>query len=108
MVKINVNQSYPNKWVSPLSQSEPSLTFLLPCLNEEKTIEECVSICQQSLKDMNMNGRMSGGDVTCSCSSGSNGCDYEEVTAGPLNIKIGDKCVSGGCTSCTMSFPDPE
>ncbi|HET8860310.1 hypothetical protein [Marivirga sp.] len=50
------------------------------------------------------NELISGGDVSCDCSSGESGCVYEEITTGPFNTKIGDKCVAGACESCTMSF----
>jgi len=43
-----------------------------------------------------------GDDVTCKCSSGSSGCTYKAVKKGI--IKVGDSCVSGACTSCTMTF----
>lgn len=49
---------------------------------------------------------ISGDDVSCDCSSGEGGCVHEEITigAGLFKKKIGDKCVAGGCESCTMSW----
>lgn len=45
--------------------------------------------------------------VDCNCSSSEEGgCDHEDVTIGSgiLKKKIGDKCVAGACTSCTMTW----
>ncbi|MGB3463962.1 MAG: hypothetical protein WBA74_01775, partial [Cyclobacteriaceae bacterium] len=49
---------------------------------------------------------VAGDEVTCSCSSEQNGCDHEDITIGKglLSKKVGDKCVAGDCTSCTMSW----
>ena len=44
-------------------------------------------------------------EVSCGCSSGTGGCTQEDITKGEGEeaIKIGDKCIAGGCVSCTMS-----
>ena len=40
--------------------------------------------------------------VTCSCASGSSGCDYQKIMKG--FIHVGDKCAANGCVTCNMSF----
>ena len=56
----------------------------------------------KKLKDSGARDAVVAADVTCSCSSGSEGCTHEDVKKGL--IKVGDRCVAGGCTSCTMNF----
>ena len=38
--------------------SKLELTILIPCLNEEDTIEECIKICQNFLNEYNINGEV--------------------------------------------------
>lgn len=39
-------------------QNELELTILMPCLNEEETLETCIKKAQKALKDNNINGEV--------------------------------------------------
>lgn len=96
-IESEFNEFFDNVWNNRLPNEKNSKEVLVNVYGQ--TISLLIPIeTYQSSRELFVDGD----DISCGCSSGSTGCTIKAIKKG--FIVVGQSCIAGACTSCTMSW----